>query len=100
MKVKLMSECDERDIDRAFSWRKQAEGAYPNGTKVQKCNSTTGDHHHDGAQATVLGSIGPRTVDGFTGYAYCLEYDDYPGVPMWIRSDRVELVPDGPSASK
>jgi hypothetical protein len=63
----------------------QAPGAIPNGTRVQKCNTEPRDDHQDGALATVLGSVGP--VNGM--YGYFVEWDDWPGIPVFIRGNRI-----------
>ena len=71
----------------------QAPGAWLNGTRVAKCQSAPGDAHQDGALATVLGSMGPADVDDGHGpsYAYFVEWDDHPGVPVGIAGWRLRL---------
>lgn len=58
--------------------REQADGAWPNGTRVEKTGYEIGgpafNSHRIGDQATVLGSF--RALDG--GLIYCLEWDDRP----------------------
>jgi hypothetical protein len=66
----------------------EAPGAWPNGTKVRKANSEPGDGHRDGALAVVRGSVGPDPRWGYFGYF--VEWDDLPGVPVFIASPRLE----------
>jgi hypothetical protein len=66
----------------------QAPGAMANGTRVRKVNSAAGDTHHDGAGALVLGSVGPA----LGRYGYYVEWDDHPGIPVFIASDRLEAI--------
>lgn len=55
--------------------RSQAEGAWPNGTRVMKLLIEAGDMHSEGDTGTVLGSL--TEVKGF-GYGYFVEWDDMP----------------------
>jgi len=73
----------------------QAEGAIPNGTVVEKCNSMPGDGHPDGARATVLSSQGPHAVAGFGPmYGYFVQWDDVPEIPVFIAGIRIRPVLD------
>lgn len=75
-------------VGRVVFTRDQARGAWANGTRVSKCGSVTGDHHQDGALATVVGSMGP-----YQGrYGYFVEWDDLPGWPVGVSSERLTLV--------
>ena len=64
-----------------------APGAWPNGTRVRKTQSDPGDTHRDGAPGTVRGSIGPAEMIG-----YFVEWDDLPGIPVFIGAPRLELL--------
>lgn len=68
-----------------FDTTAQAEGAWRNGTRVEKRNSRRDDIHRDGAPGTVRGSIG---APGF-GYGYFIEWDDLPGLPSFCASARL-----------
>ncbi len=71
----------------------QAPGALPNGTIIEKIGSKEGDAHPDGARGKVLGSVGPKEVLGHgKAYAYCVEWSDTPGVPIFVISTRVREV--------
>lgn len=69
----------------------QAPGAWPNGTRVSKINTEPVDIHPDGALATIIGSIGPF-ADMPSLYAYCVEWDDHTGLPVWISAHRLALL--------
>lgn len=69
--------------------RGDAQGAWPKGTRVAKLMAAVGDSHPDGALATVVGSV-PVDLITRKGYAYCVEWDDLPGVPVWIIDYRLE----------
>ena len=72
---------------------KEAPGALRNGTIVEKVNSEPGDRHQDGAQGTIMGSVGPVDVPGIpTRYAYFVVWDDMPGVPVGIAGHRIRPV--------
>jgi hypothetical protein len=64
----------------------EAPGALANGTRVRKINSVPTDTHTDGAPATVLGSVGPALGQ----FGYWVEWDDIPGVPVFIAGERLE----------
>jgi hypothetical protein len=67
-----------------------AEGALPNGTRVEKTRSKPGDTHTDGAKATVLGSMGPIEFEGDARvFGYFVTWDELPGVPVFIAGTRV-----------
>lgn len=70
----------------------QAEGAIKNGSRIEKCNTAGDDAHPDGSLGTVLGSLGPVNVDGLNGYLYCVEWDDRPGLPVFVSSPRIKEV--------
>jgi hypothetical protein len=57
----------------------------PNGTLVEKCKSTPGDTHRDGAPAVILARVGP--VQGMLGYF--VEWKDRPNVPVFVAHDRL-----------
>lgn len=83
----------KRSISKAVFTTNQAPGAWSNGARVVKCQSAPGDAHQDGAPATVLGSMGPVAVGGHPpAYAYFVEWDDYPGLPVGIAGWRLRRV--------
>ena len=70
----------------------QAEGALPNGSRVEKVNSERADGHRDGALGTVIGSIAVPETPGLTDrYVYFVAWDEDPaaGIPVGIRAGRV-----------
>lgn len=58
--------------------RAQAPGAIPNGTRIVKTNSESGDSNPDGSMGTVLGSMHADEL----GLAYFIEWDRYPRVAV------------------
>jgi len=71
----------------------QAPGAIPNGTIVEKLKADPGDAHPDGSRARILGSIGPAEVPGVGNmYGYFVEWEDTPGVPVFIGGPRIRRV--------
>ncbi len=84
---------------------RQARGAWPNGTRIAKTNSVPVDTHSDGARGTIIGSVGPITVQMIRAagpdvmnvpdpprvgeYGYFIEWDDTPGVPVFTRGSRL-----------
>lgn len=71
--------------------RSEVPGAWPNGTRVSKCNDEPTDAHKEGDAATVIGSMGPDPEGGF---GYFVEWDDTPGVPCFIAGRRLERFND------
>jgi hypothetical protein len=63
----------------AFS-TSQAEGAWPNGSRVRKMNSLEGDGNPDGAEGVILGSMTHPEM----GYAYWIEWDSSPKVAVMV----------------
>lgn len=63
---------------------RQADGAWPNGSRVEKRGSLPGDTHQDGAPARVVGSVG---VGGMLGYF--VEWDDAPGYACFVAGVRL-----------
>lgn len=70
---------------------------YPQGTLVEKINSVPGeDGHQDGALATIVRALGPfppvvAEQCGST-YGYFVEWNDFPGIPVFIGGHRVRPV--------
>lgn len=69
--------------------RYEAEGAFPNGTRIRKHSSEEGDSHPDGSLGTVLGSLKVEgdAANSFSkakgiGYLYFVEWDDSPKVAV------------------
>ena len=72
---------------------KQAPGAIPNGTVVEKIHTEPRDSHRDGSRAKVAGSVGP--VDDPLApdrYGYFVEWDDLPGHHVFIGGHRIRPV--------
>ena len=68
----------------------QAEGAYPNGSRVRKVWSDQGDSHQVGALATVVSSVvcpGVPGTDKAIGYFVC--WDDAPGLPCFVADKKI-----------
>ena len=65
----------------------QVPGAILNGTLVEKVNSRDGDSHKDGDRARVVGSIVGREGQ----IAYCVEWDDLPGLTVFVGAERVRV---------
>lgn len=78
--------------------KNEAEGAWPNGTRVRKVNSQDGDGHLDGSLGTILGSYKnthktePKFED--VAYLYWVEWDDMPKVPIGTISTKLEKADD------
>ena len=77
-----------RKLQAAVFTTTQAEGALPNGARVVKVMTVKGDTHENGALATVLGSL--LAPDG--RFAYFVEWDDLPGLPVGICWNRITPV--------
>ena len=78
--------------------RNQAEGALPNGTRIEKVNSEPGDGHQDGAAGKVIGSLQAVPSPGFPErYVYFVAFDENPaaGVPVGIVEGRVKVWEEG-----
>lgn len=100
IEVKLLRELSKEPFY-AVHTREQAEGAWPNGTSVQKIQSAAEDKHQDGSRATVTGSLGPFTRDFIKDpptpddphlelYFYFVEWEDLPGIPAGILSYKLQ----------
>jgi len=92
--TKLVKDMDDQERYAAIVIEGEAEGAIPNGARVRKCNSEPGDSFSDGAMGTVLSSIAvlPELAHLAPGsdYAYFVEWDEIPGVPVGVLSRRIE----------
>jgi hypothetical protein len=62
----------------------QAEGAYPNGTRIRKVNAEANDSHRNGATGTVLGSLRGGPILG-----YFIEWDNMPRMAVFVAAGRV-----------
>jgi hypothetical protein len=62
----------------------QAEGAYPNGTRIIKQNSKKGDATKDGTKGKILGSVAVPPMPEYPGvkFLYFMEWDDKPKVAV------------------
>lgn len=62
--------------------RNQAEGAIPNGTRIEKSEGEAGDSNPIGATGTVLGSLpapdGMPAKFAHVKHFYFVEWDNYP----------------------
>ena len=70
----------------------QADGAWPNGTRVVKVLTEEGDSHQTGDMGTVIGSIeAPPDVARLydAGYFYFIEWDDHPRIAVGIISLKI-----------
>lgn len=68
----------------------EAPGAIRNARRIEKVNSEPGDAHPDGTKGRVLGSIGPFYDARLPSpYAYFVDWDDMPGVPVAIAGHRI-----------
>lgn len=71
---------------------KDAPGAEPCGTAMEKINSRPEDGHRDGARCTVIGSISTGHVDPDVPVSYFVEWDDMKGIAVFIAGDRLRPV--------
>lgn len=77
---------------------KQAQGAIPNGTTVEKVNTKRGDSHKNGSRAKVTGSVGPFDDPLAPDmYGYFVEWDDFPGIPVFLGGHRIRPLNKGGS---
>ncbi len=67
------------------------------GTRVEKCGSVPGqDAHRDGDGARVVGVLGQTSDDApnpeLRGvWGYFVEWDDLPGVPVFVGGNRIKV---------
>jgi hypothetical protein len=82
-------------LDAALAYTGEAEGAFPNRTRVRKSSYEEGDTFDTGTRGTVIGSIGP--TDGSTPglepgeYMYVVLWDPFPELPVFIRGRKIEV---------
>ena len=84
--------------DPVFHTKNQAEGALPNGSRVEKVNTSPGDGHQDGAMGKIIGSVETPGVPGFPDrYVYFVAWDEDPGagLPVGTREGRVKALKGG-----
>lgn len=74
-------------------FRDQAEGAMPNGTRVEKIGFEEGDQHQPGTKAVVLGSWAVPDQ----GYAYFVEWEPNPRVAVLVRGHRIRRIDETPA---
>jgi hypothetical protein len=81
-------------VGRVVFTRKQARGALPNGTLVEKCNSRPLDDHQDGSRGTIVGSLGRESglMGSYAGHFYFVEWEDHPCIPLGIADYRIRRV--------
>lgn len=70
--------------------RNQVDGAWPNGSRVIKIKSETGDTHRVGERATVLGSMFHADVSPHV--FYFIEWDASPGMAVGCAGWKLEWV--------
>jgi len=80
-------------------FRGEAPGAIPNGRRIEKSKMGEGDYHPIGAKGKVLASklIPPEveaTVAQGETFAYFVEWDTHPGVPVAIMGSRIREASD------
>lgn len=68
----------------------QADGAIPNGARIRKAVYEENDGHQIGAKGTVLSSHGPVTFEGKSHFCYFVEWDDMPGLPVFVVEYKIE----------
>lgn len=86
---------DQENLAESLAVLGDAPGAYPSGTRVRKINSDETDAHPNGSLATVRGSeCLPADLHATHGeFFYCVEWDDLPGVPVHVQSNRLAVAP-------
>ncbi len=70
-----------------------ADGAIPNETRIAKVGTEEGDAHKDGATGKILSSHGPIPAGKgiLSGqYGYFVEWDDMPGLPVFVVGFRIK----------
>jgi hypothetical protein len=84
-----------------FYTTEQAEGAFPNGTRIEKIQSDETDSHRNGAKGKVIGSMGNKSTSitistkygsRISNYIYFVEWDDTPDIPVAIAGFRLKEV--------
>jgi hypothetical protein len=66
----------------------EADGAWPNGTRIKKTCFENGDTHQVGDTGTVRGSV--LLDDG--RYAYSIHWDDQPSIPVHCLAYKIEPI--------
>lgn len=77
----------------------EAPGAFPNGTRVVKCNSGE-KGHPDGTRGRILAShsvaeFAPQFLETMGPFSYFVEWDPTPGVPVGCGSRKVRAEEQG-----
>jgi len=70
-------------------------GTFPPGSRVRKAKMRVGDAHQVGALATTVSfplGPAPSPSSGAMCYGYFVEWDDLPGVPVFVCDEVLELV--------
>ena len=71
----------------------QAEGAYLNGSIVEKVSFEENDAHEPGMRGIVIGSMGPTDFEGRDNtYAYFVRWDDSKDRVIAVSSWKIKLV--------
>lgn len=79
-------------VPEPVSTNEEAPGALGNGSRVEKAKSEAGDAHVDGSLGRITGSQHPKDL----GYVYCVEWDDMPGLPVWVGETRIRALSGEP----
>lgn len=69
--------------------RNEAHGGLPNGTRIMKCNSESGDSRPDGVLGTVLGSLSHPDIQGGKVF-YFVEWDAVPRMAVGVLASKVQ----------
>jgi hypothetical protein len=90
-RVTLPDLISEPDIEGFFT-RDQAPGAIENGSRVVKVAATDGDAHPIGAEATVLGSVGPLPWQGASVFGYFVLWDAHPHHAVFCVGSKLDVL--------
>lgn len=66
------------------------DGAIPNRTRIRKIIYEEKDGHQIGAKGIVVASMGPILWNGKDCYGYFVEWDDMPGIPVFVVGYKIE----------
>lgn len=69
-----------------------APGAIPNGTQIRKRIHEEKDAHEVGARGIVRSSLGPVPFKGKDEFGYFVEWEDLPGVPVFVVGCKIEEI--------
>lgn len=90
--VRLASEYKETDFDAVgILFTGDALGAFPRGTRIEKCNTEHQDSFPDGTPGTVYSSLLNPVEDSPAKYVYYVLFDPNP-VPCLIQGHRIKEI--------